>query len=275
MVPGAEPVFLPGGPTGVLLLHGFTSSPAEVRPLADYLAAQGYTVASPLLAGHGTSPDDLRGTTWQDWVDSAEAGLPLLPGGGLHPRGPGWAVAGRHDQPLPGRPPAHRLPGRRDDELARLPAAHLRAGPALAWHGAAPLLRQRDQRRVENGPARHALTYTRTPLESVSALVGFLNEVNLRLPQITTPTLVIYSRQDRLVLPFNAMRIYGAIPTPDKHLMVLHRARHVVTIGAEAPRVFAAIHSFLQREEARPLDNPPPDPVDSPCMVVASAPASL
>src|SRR4051812_28032023 len=77
-LPGAESFFLPGGPTGVLLLHGFTSSPAEVRPLGDFLAAQGYTVYSPLLAGHGTAPEDLRGTTWRDWVASAEAGEEVL-----------------------------------------------------------------------------------------------------------------------------------------------------------------------------------------------------
>ena len=35
ILPGAESFFLPGGPTGVLLLHGFTSSPAEVRPLGE------------------------------------------------------------------------------------------------------------------------------------------------------------------------------------------------------------------------------------------------
>src|SRR4051812_26008702 len=76
--PGAEAFFLPGGPTGVLLTHGFTSSPAEVRPLGIYLAEQGYTVYGPLLAGHGTAPEDLRTTTWQQWVASAEAGLAEL-----------------------------------------------------------------------------------------------------------------------------------------------------------------------------------------------------
>ena len=35
-------------------------------PAGRFPAAQGDTVYSPLLAGHGTAPEDLRGTTWRD-----------------------------------------------------------------------------------------------------------------------------------------------------------------------------------------------------------------
>jgi len=40
--------------------------------LAKRLHEKGYTVAGPLLAGHGTRPDNLNHVTWRDWVDSAE-----------------------------------------------------------------------------------------------------------------------------------------------------------------------------------------------------------
>ncbi len=61
-----------GSSTGVLLFHGFTATTAEVRPLAQLLNEQGYTVCGPLLAGHGTKPDDLNHITWKDWADNAE-----------------------------------------------------------------------------------------------------------------------------------------------------------------------------------------------------------
>ena len=61
-----------GGKTGVLLLHGFTASTAEVRPLGESLRAAGYTVCAPLLPGHGTHPDDLNKVHWQDWLQTAE-----------------------------------------------------------------------------------------------------------------------------------------------------------------------------------------------------------
>ena len=75
---GAEPVVAIGGPVGVLLLHGFTGSPWEVSPLVAPLAADGFTLALPRLAGHGTCVDDLERTRWQDWLASANAALSWL-----------------------------------------------------------------------------------------------------------------------------------------------------------------------------------------------------
>lgn len=61
-----------GGKTGFLLLHGFTATTAEVRPLGEALHAAGHTVSVPLLPGHGTHPDDLNKVRWQDWVHTAQ-----------------------------------------------------------------------------------------------------------------------------------------------------------------------------------------------------------
>lgn len=64
--------FLPGNAIGFLLIHGFTATTTEVRPLAVFLNQQGFTVSAPLLPGHGTHPDDLNRTRWKDWVDLLE-----------------------------------------------------------------------------------------------------------------------------------------------------------------------------------------------------------
>jgi carboxylesterase len=57
-----------GNETGFLLIHGFTATTAEVRPMAKLLHGEGYTVAGPLLPGHGTHPDDLNRATWEMWL---------------------------------------------------------------------------------------------------------------------------------------------------------------------------------------------------------------
>ena len=67
-----DPFFWEGGPTGILLVHGFTATPAEVRLLAKILHERGFTVAGPLLPGHGTKPEDLNRVRWQDWVEEGE-----------------------------------------------------------------------------------------------------------------------------------------------------------------------------------------------------------
>jgi carboxylesterase len=51
----------------ILLVHGFTGSPYELRYLGSYLAEQGYTVSIPRLPGHGTNREDFLLTGWRDW----------------------------------------------------------------------------------------------------------------------------------------------------------------------------------------------------------------
>ena len=60
---------LPGGPLGVLLIHGFTGAPTEMRLLADDLHWRGMTVSAPLLPGHGTSVEEMNRSRWQEWTD--------------------------------------------------------------------------------------------------------------------------------------------------------------------------------------------------------------
>ncbi|NLK52151.1 MAG: alpha/beta fold hydrolase [Syntrophomonadaceae bacterium] len=76
--PRAEPYFFSKGDIGCLLIHGFTGSPPELLPLGEYLVDQGCTVLAPLLAGHGTSAEDLARTRWTDWLKSAMIGLDRL-----------------------------------------------------------------------------------------------------------------------------------------------------------------------------------------------------
>lgn len=53
----------------VLLIHGWTSTPYEVRRLGVYLHENGYTVQAPVLTGHGTIPKDLEEVKWREWLN--------------------------------------------------------------------------------------------------------------------------------------------------------------------------------------------------------------
>ena len=78
IIPGAEPWSADGGAHGVLVLHGFTGNPQSMRPLAEALAAAGFTVDLPLLPGHGTAVEDMVPTRWEDWSGAAEAHFQAL-----------------------------------------------------------------------------------------------------------------------------------------------------------------------------------------------------
>ena len=68
---GAEEIYIDKkSKTGVLMLHGFSSTPDEFKELSVYMADKGFTVLAPLVAGHGTSPENFMRTTSKDWTDS-------------------------------------------------------------------------------------------------------------------------------------------------------------------------------------------------------------
>lgn len=70
--------YLPGGPEAVLLIHGLTGTPTEMRFIGKGLAAAGYTVYGMQLAGHCGTEADLLATNWHDWYASIEAAYDKL-----------------------------------------------------------------------------------------------------------------------------------------------------------------------------------------------------
>src|SRR3990167_2186501 len=71
--PQIDPIFRQGtNGAGVLLLHGFTGTPDSMRPVANKLIHSGFTISAPLLAGHGTTPENLARTDWTTWFHSAQ-----------------------------------------------------------------------------------------------------------------------------------------------------------------------------------------------------------
>ena len=78
IIEGAEPFLLRGNKIGVLLIHGFTGSPAELLPLGIFLNHEGFTVLAVRLAGHGTSERDLLRTNCGDWFNSVLDGYAML-----------------------------------------------------------------------------------------------------------------------------------------------------------------------------------------------------
>ena len=54
----------------VVLIHGLTGTPSEMRFIAGHLNKKGYTVICPRLANHGESIWVLRDTKWQEFYES-------------------------------------------------------------------------------------------------------------------------------------------------------------------------------------------------------------
>jgi carboxylesterase len=66
------------GSAGVLLIHGLTGTPNEMRFVARGLQAAGFEVDSVRLAGHCGTEAELLATGWRDWFASVEQAADAL-----------------------------------------------------------------------------------------------------------------------------------------------------------------------------------------------------
>ena len=56
----------------VLLFHGLTGSPFEMRKYGDFLFKNGYDVFCYSFPGHGERVSEIETVTWLDWCDFAQ-----------------------------------------------------------------------------------------------------------------------------------------------------------------------------------------------------------
>lgn len=252
ILPGAEPRFYPGGPTGCLCLHGLTASPHEVAWLAADLAGRGCTVLAPRLAGHGTDPGDLARTRWRDWYASALDGWQLLRAQcdrvvvcGLS-MGALLALRLAADQPVAG--------------VAALAAPFVLRRPltlpvvaALKWirpytdqtdrTDFPERLRQEQARRGE--PVLGRVRYSRWPTRAVEELLRLTAEVEASLPQVTAPVLAIYSQGDQTVAPASLDSLRRGLRRAPLETLLLQHSDHILTQDAERQTVFDRLAAFI------------------------------
>jgi carboxylesterase len=241
-----SPFFLPGGPVGVLLLHGFTGSPPEMRLLADDLHERGYTVAGPLLPGHGTRVEDMNGYRWRDWVAHAEGALVDLEArcekvfmGGLSLGSLISIYLGAQHPELAG-------------VMAYSPAV-LVANRAV-W--LVPFLKY-FLPVLSAGPTPSDLTdpeaearlwcYEETPLPATHETMRMAVRAMGQLPHLRVPLLVVYSTGDRTIHADSGRYTYEIAGSPDKELLVLNHSGHALTVDSEWRAVAERTAGFIAR----------------------------
>jgi carboxylesterase len=226
-------------PGAVVLIHGWTGSPAHLRELGSFLNDAGYTVTAPLLAGHGTSLADMAETGWRDWVRSATEAAMDLPDGPLH--FVGLSMGGLISLLLA-------------PVLGAASVTTINA-PQLVWDKRARLAGlYRGSKRIEPGeprvPAppemrRFQQQYDGTPIGTAAELGDLMRAARRNLHRVTCPALVIQSKTDETVRPKSAEIIYDGLGSAQKGLVWLERSRHVAVLDTERDTISEAILEHL------------------------------
>jgi carboxylesterase len=250
-MPGAEPFELSGTTKAVLLLHGLTGTPSEMRFLGDHLNRAGYHVRAPLLPGHGTDIKDLNKTTWRDWFGRAEidflslsahfekvfiAGLSM---GGLIAL---WLMANKFGRIGGGA--ALATPMRFCDWKARclLPFADVTGLKYLV----PDLPKAIDDVALPGG--RTHVCYDRDSVVAAASLIRFMKQVRRGLPRIDAPLLVMQSAADTVVDPRSADIICDEVSSTVKEKVLLERSYHTITADVEKELVARTVLEFFERQ---------------------------
>lgn len=215
---------------GILIVHGFLASPAEVRGFAEKLVTEGYRVHGVRLKGHGTSPWDLRDRSWEDWHEAVQDGYELM--ASLNPQvamigfSTGGALALRY---AAGHPPGLRgvaavaVPLKfQNKNMVFVPLMH-RANRLVRWvssyEGIMPF-------RASENTEHPEVNYRHMPIRGLYELRRMVDELKDKLPQVRCPVCLLQGDEDPVVVPESISLIHEILGSEEKDMDIIPSKRH-------------------------------------------------
>lgn len=232
----------PGAKTAALLVHGFTATPWEMRLLANFLADEGIASLAVRLPGHGTSPEDLAGRQWEEWLGAVRDGYQVLNKDFQSIYGMGVStgclllLAMAKAKPLNG---------------LVLFSPYLRVLHELApYAGWLRWIRPYHVKSTDEGLHEHY--YNRRPLAGIHQINRLLKTVRIQLPQIVCPVLAFNGEGDQTVDIDSGRRLMNLLGSAVKiHNQYGPEVPHVLTREENPCRksMFTQAARFVQEIE--------------------------
>lgn len=227
---------------GVVLFHGFTSTPSSVMEYGQGLAKAGFNVELPCLTGHGQTWKDLAASTRFDWLDDAEAALAKMRERASVIFAAGLSMGGLLALHLAQKEPKiagtilinHAMTLQDDWRLALLPVMKYIIPYVTAVGGdiCCPEAKER--------------AYDRTPTKGVHELMQLIEMIEAGLSKVTQPTLIFKSPKDH-VIPEKAVDITLAkIGSEDVRLIKLESSYHVATLDYDLKLITEESVKFIE-----------------------------
>ena len=259
--------------TGVLLIHGYTGAPAEMRMLGNFLQEEsGYTVLGVCLTGHCATVEALEQTTWPDWYEAVEEGVKELHRHCRHIYIAGQSMGGllaiKAAAEFSAKIPFEPLSMQGNGETAIEKATNdysvekliLLATPVFLQDWRVPFVkllryfipRLHTGQHSCNVPEEYMQGYTEMPTKPVPSLLELIKLCKAEyLGKIKIPTLIVQGQKDHTVKAQSATYLYEqlkCVPETQKEILWLPEARHVVTLDDAREMVYEKCLDFFEKQ---------------------------
>ncbi|WLD92883.1 carboxylesterase [Alkalihalobacillus sp. AL-G] len=235
-----KPFFFEGGSRGVLLLHGFTGSSADVRMLGRFLQKQGYSCLAPQYKGHGVPPEELVHTGPEDWWEDVLNGYNELKEKGYEEIAvAGLSLGGVFSLKL----------GYTNTVKGIVPMCapmHIKSEEVM-YEGVLEYAREYKKReqKPEDQVESEMDEFKKTPMNTLKALRELIADVRSNIDMIYTPTFIVQARHDEMINTDSANIIYEAIESDEKDLKWYENSTHVITLDKEKDKLHEDVLQFL------------------------------
>ncbi|MGR6736314.1 alpha/beta hydrolase [Pseudomonas chlororaphis] len=257
---------LGNGEVAVLLIHGLTGTPTELRRVAVGLAQAGCTVYVPTLAGHCGNNADLQATGWQDWYEGVRrtfVGIrqrhrQVFVGGLSMGAVMSMYLASEHPGQISGLlmySTTLKYDGWSINKLAFLTPLLMKIpfGVHICSFEEKPpygiknkRLRAVVERQMKAGESSSAGLLTMEGV-TVRELHRMNAVVKKRMPSITTPALVLHSIEDDITSRWNADYVERKLGGPVVKVL-LDNCYHMITVDLQYRRVVELSADFIERQ---------------------------
>jgi carboxylesterase len=251
-----RPFELGEGDDACLVVHGFTGSPWDVRPLGEALAARGYRVKGVRLPGHGSTPEAMLGVGYRDWEQTCEDALDSLSG---HRH---VFVAGLSMGALLSILLAARRPDRVHGLALIAPAIEFRGATMRLLYAVRnlPLLDvarpwiDKESTDISDPAVRaEAPVLHRFPSARIHDLYEVRDRARAALGAVTAPALIVCARNDHVVtLEGGKALARGLRSSPAVRFITLEQGFHIVPRDLGKELLFSEVGAFFDRLRDRP-----------------------
>lgn len=234
---------------GVILVHGYMAAPEEIRPLADYLYKNGYTVYGARLRGHGTAPEDLAVQSWEKWYHSVGRAYIVMKNSTKS-----FAICGFSTGAGIALLQAANKPGKFAGIISINGPVKLQDSSSkfssivVVWNKFLSKINANRGKMefISNDPENPTINYSRNPVRGVYELEKLMKVVKGRLADIKAPTLVMQGSDDPVVNPVSGLEIFSKLGSENKQLIQINASHHGILRGKESDQVRTKVLEFLK-----------------------------